>query len=164
MADFGVLQFSPIVISSVAATVVGHHFLGDVPAFMVPKYSLVHYNELFAYALLGILAGLAALAFVRILYLTEDLFDKPRIWPPLKALLGGAVIGVIALWFPEIFGVGYEAIDEALAGQMVWYLLLILVVVKILAVSITIGSGGSGGIFAPSLFIGAMAGGRRSEL
>lgn len=159
LCDFGVSQFSPIVISSVAATVVGHHFLGDVPAFEVPKYTLVHYSELFAYALLGILAGLAALVFVRVLYFAEDLFDKPRLWPPLKALVGGMFIGVIALWFPEIFGVGYEAIGDALQGQMVWHLLLILVVVKIIAVSITIGSGGSGGIFAPSLFIGAMAGG-----
>ncbi|MFQ6048488.1 MAG: chloride channel protein [Phycisphaerae bacterium] len=159
LADFGVMQFSPIVISSVAATVVGHHYFGDVPAFVVPAYSLVHYGELFAYAALGILAGLAALAFVRLLYLSEDAFDKLRIWPPLKALAGGALIGVLALWFPQVFGVGYEAIGEALQGQMVWQLLFILVGVKILAVSITIGSGGSGGIFAPSLFIGAMLGG-----
>ena len=159
LADFGVLQFSPIVISSVAATVIGRHFLGDMPAFEVPRYSVESYYELFAYALLGILAGLAALAFIRILYFTEDLFDKPRIWPPFKALVGGALVGVIGLWFPEIFGVGYEAIGEALHGEMVWHLLLILVAVKIIAVSLTIGSGGSGGIFAPSLFIGAMVGG-----
>lgn len=159
LADFGVMQFSPIVIASVAATVVGHHYFGDIPAFEVPAYSLVHYNELFIYAVLGILAGLAALAFVRLLYWSEDLWDKPRIWPPLKTLAGGAIIGVIGIWFPQIFGVGYEAIEEALRGEMVWQLLFILVVVKIIAVSITIGSGGSGGIFAPSLFIGAMVGG-----
>ena len=144
LADFGVLQFSPIVIASVAATVVGRHFLGDAPAFEVPRYSVESHYELFAYAVLGILAGLAALAFTRILYFTEDLFDKPRIWPPVKTLLGGALVGQVG---------------EALHGQMVWHLLLVLVVVKIIAVSITIGSGGSGGIFAPSLFIGAMVGG-----
>jgi len=159
LADFGVSQFSPIVISSVAATVVGRRFLGDVPAFVVPKYSLANYNELFVYAALGILAGLAALAFVRVLYFSEDLFDRLPFWAPVKAMLGGAIIGVIALGFPQIFGVGYEAIGQALHGEMVWYLLLLLVGVKIIAVSITIGSGGSGGIFAPSLFIGAMAGG-----
>jgi CIC family chloride channel protein len=76
-----------------------------------------------------------------------------------KAVVGGALIGLIGVRYPEIFGVGYEAINEALQGEMVWNLLLVLVVVKILAVSITIGSGGSGGIFAPSLFIGAMVGG-----
>ena len=159
LADFGVMQFSPIVISSVVATVIGHHYFGDTPAFLVPPYSLVHYNELLAYAVLGILAGLAALAFVRLLYWSEDLWDKPRVWPPLKALVGGALIGVIGLWYPQVFGVGYEAIEEALRGEMIWQLLLVLVVVKIVAVAITIGSGGSGGIFAPSLFIGAMVGG-----
>jgi len=159
LADFGVMQFSPIVISSVVATVIGRHFLGNEPAFIVPTYSLVHYTELFAYALLGILAGLAGLVFVRLLYLTEDLFDKPRVWPPLKAAVGGAIVGTIGLQFPEVFGVGYEAIGEALHGEVLWRLLLALVAIKIIAVSVTIGSGGSGGIFAPSLFIGAMVGG-----
>ena len=109
--------------------------------------------------MLGVFAGFVALAFVRLLYLTEDLFDAVKVWPPAKAVIGGATIGVIALWFPEIFGVGYEAIDDALYGHMAGSLLIMLVAIKIIAVSITIGSGGSGGIFAPSLFIGAMAGG-----
>lgn len=159
LGDFGVTQFSPIVISSVTATVVSRHFLGDFPAFEVPAYSLVSANELFAYGVLGIIAGLVALAFVRALYGAEDLFDRIRLPALLKPAVGGVLIGVIAIRFPEIFGVGYEAINEALTGILGWKLLLILVMVKIVAVSLTIGSGGSGGIFAPSLFIGAMAGG-----
>jgi CIC family chloride channel protein len=159
LGDFAVTHFSPIVISSVAATVVSRMFLGDSPAFEVPAYSLVHPAELLAYAVLGVLAGLVALLFVRALYATEDLFDAIRLPDPFKAAAGGAAIGIIGIQYPEIFGVGYEAIDQALRGQMVWNLLLVLVVVKILAVSLTIGSGGSGGIFAPSLFIGAMVGG-----
>ncbi|MFQ5704367.1 MAG: chloride channel protein [Gemmatimonadales bacterium] len=159
LGDFGVSQFSPIVISSVAGTVVSQHFLGDFPAFQVPAYSLVNANELFAYAAMGILAGIVALAFVRTLYGLEDLFDKIRMYPPIKGLLGGAAVGVIGLWAPHVFGVGYEAINDALNGAIVWKFMLLLVVLKILAVSITIGSGGSGGIFAPSLFIGAMLGG-----
>ncbi|UCC48135.1 MAG: chloride channel protein [Gemmatimonadota bacterium] len=159
LSDFGVAQFSPIVISSVAATVVSRHFLGDFPAFVVPEYSLVHWTELFAYAGLGVLAGLVALAFIRSLYGTEDLFDRIKLAPPLKAVIGGALIGVIGIWAPQVFGVGYEAIGEALHGRLIWQFMLALVVLKILAVSITIGSGGSGGIFAPSLFIGAMLGG-----
>ncbi len=159
LADFRVVQFSPIVIASVAGTVVGHYFFGDIPAFQVEKYRVVNYGELGAYVVLGILAGLAALLFVRLLYFTEDFFDNIKVWPPLKAVVGGAIIGIIALWFPEIYGVGYEAIESALRGEMLWHMLLILVIVKIAAVGITIGSGGSGGIFAPSLFIGAMAGG-----
>ena len=159
LGDFGVTQFSPIVISSVTATVVSRHFLGDFPAFEVPSYSLASPFELFAYGALGIIAGLVALVFVRGLYRAEDLFDALRFPAVLKPAVGGALIGVIAIRFPEIFGVGYEAINEALSGGLGWKLLLILVLVKILAVSLTIGSGGSGGIFAPSLFIGAMTGG-----
>ncbi len=159
LGDFGVAQFSPIVISSVAATVVSHRFLGDFPAFEIPSYSLVHANELFAYAGLGILAGLVALAFIRALYKSEDLFDALRLNQVVKASIGGAMIGTVGIWFPHIFGVGYEAINEALNGTMIWYFMALLVIVKIGAVSVTIGSGGSGGIFAPSLFIGAMLGG-----
>ncbi len=159
LGDFAVAQFSPIVISSVAATVVSRHFLGDFPAFDVPAYSLVSPLELFAYAALGVLAGFAALFFTRSLYGAEDLFDRLRVPAPLKTVAGGALVGVLALRFPEVLGVGYEAINEALTDQLLLGTLLVLVLVKILAVSLTIGSGGSGGIFAPSLFIGSMLGG-----
>ncbi len=159
LGDFGVSQFSPIVISSVAATVVSRHFLGNFPAFEVPAYSMVSPMELLAYAVLGVLSGLAALLFTRSLYGAEDLFDRFRFPEPLKPVIGGVMIGGMALWYPEVLGVGYEAINEALQGQVVFHLLLVLAVAKIIAVSLTIGSGGSGGIFAPSLFIGAMLGG-----
>ena len=159
LGDFGVSQFSPIVISSVAATVVSRHFLGDFPAFEVTPYSLVSAGELLAYGVLGLIAGLAAVVFIRALYATEDLFDAIPTTIPVKAVAGGALVGLIGIRFPEIFGVGYEAINEALSGKLVWQLLIVLAAVKILAVALTIGSGGSGGIFAPSLFIGAMAGG-----
>jgi len=159
LGDFGFAQFSPIVISSVMATVVSHRFLGDFPAFMVPPYRLAHASELVAYAGLGVLAGLVALAFIRALYGLEDAFERARAYPPLLTVLGGLLVGIIGLWAPHVFGVGYEAIDAALLGTLTWRFMLALVVLKILAVSITIGSGGSGGIFAPSLFIGAMLGG-----
>lgn len=159
LGDFGISQFSPIVISSVVATVVSQHFLGDFPAFDVPAYSLVSPYELVVYAILGIVAALVAVLFVKSLYGFEDFFDRISIYSPLKAIIGGLVIGCIALVFPEALGVGYESINAALSGNMILQLLLILVAVKIFAVSVTIGSGGSGGIFAPSLFIGAMVGG-----
>ena len=161
LGDFALASLTPIVISSVAATVVCHQMLGDVPAFVIPAYSLVSPYELFAYAALGVVAGLVALLFVRVLYGLEDFWDGPlgRIPGPVRAMLGGALIGVTALRFPEIMGVGYEAIEMALREQLVWTTLLILAAVKILAVSTTIGSGGSGGVFAPSLFVGSMVGG-----
>jgi len=99
------------------------------------------------------------LAFINLLYKTEDLFERLRIPAFLKPVLGGLIIGAIAIYFPYIFGVGYDTISLSLNGKLVWYFLLLLVALKIIATSVTIGSGGSGGIFAPSLFLGANLGG-----
>ncbi len=158
--DFGVMQFSPIVIASVTSTVVSRHYLGDFPAFIVPHYSLVSPWELFFYAGMGILAGIAGLSFIRLLYKLEDVFDNWSSFPDyLKPLVGGLLVGGMGIVFPAIYGVGYEGINAALIGNLSWEFLLILLVMKILATSLTLGSGGSGGIFAPSLFMGAMIGG-----
>jgi CIC family chloride channel protein len=159
LGDFGVTQFSPIVIASVVATVVSRHFLGDVPAFVVPIYELGSPLELVFYLVLGVIAAFAALAFVRTLYGFEDLADRIRIKPWLLTPIGFASVGVIGLWWPEVFGVGYEAIEAALRGELALQILVVLFLVKVFATSITIGSGGSGGVFAPSLFLGAMVGG-----
>ena len=159
LGDFGLATFSPIVISSVVATAVSRHFLGNTPAFIVPPYRLVSAWELPIYVLLGLFCALVAVAFTTTLYKTEDVFDGFKFPEYLKAVVGGLILGLIALLFPHILGVGYPAIDLALAGRLSWWFMLLLVAFKILATSITIGSGGSGGIFAPSLFLGAMAGG-----
>jgi len=160
LGDFGVPQFSPIVISSVVATVVSRHFLGDFPAFEIPLYSMHHPAELIAYGVLGLLAGLVAIGFTRAVHSAEGVGDKWNLFPPLKTMIGGLLIGIIALKVPEVMGVGYEAMNQALEGQHdVLTFLLFLIVAKILAVSITLGTGGSGGIFAPSLFLGSMLGG-----
>lgn len=159
LMDFAVAQFSPIVISSVMATVISHHFEGNFAAFEVPAYSLNSIYEIGFYFILGALSGLASFLFIKILYFFEDLFDKQIKFPEyLKPVLGGLGIGLIALIFPQIMGVGYDSINLALHSNMVWQLALILIFVKILATSLTLGSGGSGGIFAPSLFMGAMLG------
>lgn len=158
LGDFAVPQFSPVVISSVMATVVSRHFLGDFPAFVVPKYSLGSPDELFYYVILGFLAAGTALLFIKTLYAAEFWFDA-RKWPePVKAGLGGLGIGVMGLFFPQIFGVGYETIDAALNSTLGWQIALALVFFKLFATSLSLGSGGSGGIFAPSLFLGAMLG------
>ena len=159
LSDFGISQFSPIVVSSVAATVVSRHFLGDFSAFSIPSYELVSVFEMIPYFILGILSAFVALGFISILYKTEDLFEGLRIPPLLKPVCGGLLIGGIGIVFPHIFGVGYDTISLALNGEMVGYFMLFLVGLKIIATSITIGSGGSGGIFAPSLFLGACLGG-----
>jgi CIC family chloride channel protein len=159
LGDFGLATFSPIVISSVVATAVSRAYLGDTPAFIVPVYELVSAWELPMYLVLGIFCAVVGVFFTKILYRIEDLFDGIKFPEYLKGLVGGLILGVASLVFPQILGVGYGAIDMALMQQMAWWLLAVLVLVKILATSVTIGSGGSGGIFAPSLFLGAMAGG-----
>jgi CIC family chloride channel protein len=159
LGDFGLATFSPIVISSVVATAVSRHFLGDAPAFIVPAYKLLSAWELPIYVLLGLFCSLVAVGFTRALYLFEDFFEQLRFPEYSKALMGGLVLGLMGLVFPHVLGVGYGGIDLALAQELTWWLMFLLVLFKILATSITIGSGGSGGIFAPSLFLGAMAGG-----
>ena len=159
LMDFAVAQFSPIVISSVMATVVSRMFEGDFAAFMVPKYQLASPYEMVFYFVLGAFCGLVSYGFIKSLYFTEDFFDNKFNIPEwLKPAVGGIGIGVIGLFFPYVMGVGYDTINDALYGKMVWELALALIFIKIIATSITLGSGGSGGIFAPSLFMGAMMG------
>ena len=159
LGDFGLATFSPIVISSVVATAVSRGFLGDTPAFIVPAYELISAWEFPMYLVLGLFCALAGVTFTKTLYRIEDFFDEIKFPEYLKGIIGGLVLGAASLVFPQVLGVGYGAIDMALMQQLAWWLLLVLAGVKILATSVTIGSGGSGGIFAPSLFLGAMAGG-----
>lgn len=158
LGDFAVAQFSPIVISSVTATVISRHYIGDFPAFRVPEYSLVSALEFIPYTILGVLAGAIAVFFIYFLYKTQGVFDRFKVPAFLKPAAGGLVVGIIALRFPQVYGVGYESINDALWGLDVRWLLFALILLKIAATSATLGSGGSGGIFAPSLFIGAMLG------
>lgn len=159
LMDFAVAQFSPIVISSVMATVVSRFFEGNFAAFKVPAYQLVSPIEIFFYFVLGVVCGLISFTFIKALYYSEDVFDdKIKIREYYKPAIGGLIIGATALLFPQIMGLGYETVNLALKGEILWYLALILVFIKIFATSVTLGSGGSGGIFTPSLFMGAMVG------
>jgi CIC family chloride channel protein len=159
LADFRLEQFSPIVLSSVTATAICRHHFGNFPTLRVPSYQLINIAEFGFYTLLGIIAGIVAVLFVEALYESEDIFDKSPLPPYLRPALGGLLIGIILLLFPHVFGVGYGTINLALVGKLSWYLLFLLIIIKILATSLILGSGASGGIFAPSLFIGAMTGG-----
>jgi CIC family chloride channel protein len=159
LMDFAVAQFSPIVISSVMATVISHQFEGNFAAFQVPSYELINPWELILYGVLGVLSGLVSYLFIKVLYSFEDIFDENiKIPEYLQPAFGGIVIGILAIFFPQIMGVGYDSINLALHGEMALGLAFVLIFLKILSTSVTLGSGGSGGIFAPSLFMGAMVG------
>ncbi|MFH1003608.1 MAG: chloride channel protein [Chloroflexota bacterium] len=151
-------RFAYVVISAVVADSIAQVFLGNTRAFDIPAFGVVSAWEFSFYVVLGILAALTATAFTRVLYWCEDRFDSLKMPGYLKPALGGLAIGVIGLYSHDLFGVGYEGIAKALSGQLGILMLLLLFTLKIAATSLTLGSGGSGGIFAPSLFIGAMLG------
>lgn len=159
LGDFAIKTFSPVLLSSVVASVVTRAFMGDHPAFTVPDYSLVSAAEIPLYMILGGLCGGVAVLFTKTLSGFETFFDKLKMPPMLKPALGGLILGIIGMYFPQVFADGYETIRLTLYGNMMVWLMLILIFLKIIATSLTLGSGNSGGIFAPSLFIGAVTGG-----
>lgn len=159
IGDFGVMQFSPVVLASVTATTISRYYFGDFPHFAIPDYSIVSLWEFCFYPILGVVTGFVALSFTKILYWGEDFFDGLAIPGWIKPAIGGAMLGCVFAVFPEVFGVGYGAMNAALNNSMELSAVFVLIFVKILASTITLGSGGSGGIFAPSLFMGCMTGG-----
>ncbi|MBN2045565.1 MAG: chloride channel protein [Anaerolineales bacterium] len=171
LGEFSVRHFSNVVISSVAASVIGHAVFGNIPAFFIPvEYGIKSLWEFAFYPLLALLAALWGVLFVRVLYWTEDLFGKWKTVPEwIQPMFGGILLGIIALAYPkltgvtwegipQIYNVGYDVIESALASKLALGAAFTLLILKLIATSLTLGSGGSGGVFAPSLFMGAMLG------
>jgi CIC family chloride channel protein len=177
----GIVGFSiiPVIISSVIATAIVDTLLGSQPSFQEPFFVLSNYWELGFYFILGVLFGLLAVAWTRGFYKIEDFFEKLPIPKLAITAVGGLIVGGLAVviifvensfdyvgmfkpgepYFPAIMGVGYAFIDASLIGVVPLLLLAVLGVAKALATSVTLGSGGSGGVFAPTLFIGTAIGG-----
>lgn len=155
--------FGAVVISAVAASVIGRAYLGAEPAFVVPAYPLHHLGELPIYVVLGFLAALVAVLFIRLLYRAEGFFDDWQISLPYKTALGMLLTAGVGLLIPGrlVLGPGMELIGETLATDFDMSLTLMgaLLFLKLLATTFTLGSGNSGGVFAPGLFMGAMLGG-----
>jgi len=159
LGNFAIRTFSPIVIASVIGTVTGRALEGNEITFTVPDHALVHSSEILFYVLLGILCGLASRLFIIFYFGAQKFFEeKVKIPQTLKPALGGLIVGLLSIFVPQILGNGYPLMQDALNGNLFWGLAIALVFMKIVATSITLGSGGMGGVFAPSLFIGAMVG------
>jgi len=158
LREYGLKNFSSVVLSSVTATVISRSFLGDHPTFNTPPFQLYSIMDMPYYLVFGLFTALIALLFIKVLYKSEDIFNSISMPVYLKPALGGLMIGLTGLFFPQVFGVGYDVIESTINGEIVLGIVLALVFLKIFATSITLGSGGSGGIFAPSLFIGALLG------
>jgi CIC family chloride channel protein len=153
-------SFIPICLAVITGMSVSTYFLGTTPAFVVPAYRHEHPLEILFYLLLGLMCGLVSVGWVRGFYLIEDLFEKLPLRNDLKPALGGAIVGLISIiGYEEVQGVGYETIEAVIKNNLLVESLLLLCLFKIVATACSIGSGGSGGVFAPSLFVGAMLGG-----
>jgi len=159
LGEFGIRTFSPIIISSVIATAISRSHLGNAVTFAAPEYHLKSILELPMYVVLGLFCAVIGVFFIRFFYSMEERFEKIPIPTYLKPALGGLLLGILAVFFKEIMGVGYDSIHEILASNKFGVILLLLIFLKIIATSFTLGSGGSGGLFVPSLFIGAASGG-----
>ncbi|MFQ5769297.1 MAG: chloride channel protein [bacterium] len=159
MRDFSTKRLGAVVIASVTASVIGRIFLGNKPSIAVPPYTLNTPVELLFYLGFGLLLVPFCVLFIQFIYKSEDLFNKLHVHELNKPILGGLLLGGIGFFYPQVFGVGYENIDNAVYNTLPVQLMLLLIPLKIIAVSLTLGSGGSGGIFAPSLVLGALIGG-----
>lgn len=159
LGELNVGNFANVVVAAVAAGIVSRAVFGSFPAFRVPAYTLVTSWELVFYALLGVLAGIVAVIYIRVLYATEDLFERWQAPEYLKPAVGGLGVGLIATQYPGVLDGGYDVIEQVLHGEVIVGTLLALLVLKLIATSLTLGSGGSGGVFAPALFLGAALGG-----
>ncbi len=162
VGDYAIRSFASIIFASVAGSVVGYYVLGPSPSFLIPSYKPFVWHEYGFFLALGLLAAVASLLFVKLLYATESVFTRVRFPAWLKPAMGGLGVGVIALWAPQIMDTGYEFMNQMLKQEFLVSNLVtalaVLLVLKIVATSLTVGSGGSGGVFAPSVFIGGTLG------
>nr|WP_245989910.1 chloride channel protein [Litoreibacter meonggei] len=163
LRHFAVHAFAPIVIASVAGTVINRLAFGDVTEFILPtNTTLDFYVELPAFLLLGLVCGLIAVALMRAIFWADDvgnhiqkLTGMPR-W--LRPACAGALLGLMAVWFPHIIGVGYGTTSAALTGELLLYEAIIFAMLKVAAVAITMAGRMGGGVFSPSLMVGALTG------
>ena len=159
IGHYAISTFAPIVIASVVGTIVSRIYFGDFPAFVVLDHTIASFWEFPAFALLGVACAALAILFIRSIGLVEKVVERASIPSLLRPAIGGLIVGMIILAFPQVFGTGYDATNAALHGTLALTLLLALVAAKFIASAVSIGCGFGSGVFSPSLFLGAMLGG-----
>ncbi len=159
MGNYALGAFAPVVIASVTGTIISRIYFGDFPAFIIPPHGIESFWEFPAFAILGVVSALAAVSFIWSVGVSRSVFDRIKIPIYGKTALGGLAVGLAGLGLPHILGVGYEATDQALKETLAFEMLIILAIAKTAATAVTLGSGAGGGVFSPSLYIGAMIGG-----
>ncbi|WP_292286933.1 chloride channel protein [Marivita sp.] len=163
LRHFAVHAFAPIVVASAAGTVINRVIFGDVTEFKLPGTTTVEfYLELPAFFILGLVCGLVAVAMMRAVFLAEDVGTRiqRRMGLPhlLRPAVAGVMLGALAIWFPHIIGVGYETTSLALTGALIWHEAIVFAMLKVVAVAVTMGGRMGGGVFSPSLMLGALTG------
>ena len=163
LRHFAVHAFAPIVIASVAGTVINRLVFGDVTEFLIPNQNvLAFYIELPAFLILGLLCGLVAVVLMRAIFWADDMGTvlQNRIGLPryLRPMVAGTLLGALAIYYPHIIGVGYETTSDALTGRLLMHEAVVFVFIKIVAVAITMAGRMGGGVFSPSLMVGALTG------
>jgi CIC family chloride channel protein len=148
-----------VILAAASSVVVMRLLLGAAPMFRIPEYKMVHPEEMLAYAVLGVISGVASLVFAKLLAWMRG---RTRSLPPwtkyFQPAIAGLAIGIIAFKFPQVMGMGYSALDQVMSGHFLWHILALLVLLKILATVFSVSSGAPGGLFGPTLFIGGMLG------
>ncbi len=159
IGHYALKAFAPIVIASVTGTIVSRIYFGDFPAFLIREYEVVSFLEFPAFAMLGLISAMMAIIFMQSVAFTQNTIKKTNIPVWLRPACGGFLVGVLALAFPHVLGVGYEATNAAMQERMELWLLVSLLVAKTAATAVSLAFGFGGGVFSPSLYLGAMLGG-----
>jgi len=159
MGDLHATVLGSAVLSSATSWMVLHLVLGDEPLFHVPVYKLAHPSEFAVYAVLGVVGGLGSVCFVKLLLAIRARFLRLPAWSVwMQPAVGGLAVGLMGYFAPDVLGVGYEHVEKVLNGDIVLQMVALLAVLKIVATAVCYGTGNAGGIFGPSLFMGAMMG------
>jgi CIC family chloride channel protein len=151
-------SFGPIVVASVIANITMREFAGYRPPYEMPAFPAISGVEVILFVGLGLLCGVAAPPFLRLLELSKRAFGKVALPLPLRLGLGGLAVGILSIWVPEVWGNGYSVVNSILHESWTWQMLLLVLVMKVAATAFTTGSGAVGGVFTPTLFVGAAVG------